>query len=506
MLTNYYTLLHLVREWNQTLVGSRIVDVFSQSRGELTIVVRDHDYGVRSHTLEDGIRSLKISLRDPLRFLFLSDGSGKPRKNVVAIFPTIHEKAISSISIADADRYITFEIETGERLLILPFGPRANVYLLDSNHHVVDRFRDRGTDIGSPAPDPEPSARIAGQKEDFLRPAPTIYWQGERAVRFSLVESRNDGPEGVDRIEPFDTVSKAVTIYARRKLAQAGFDRVYTPLVRQIEHHATRARRSHDRMATELASPSRADQYETWGHLLMARQRSVGRGSESIELDDIVSGAGVVRIPLDPLLGAVANAERYYARARRVRRAREEAIARVQVVASRIRELDDLLGELRLLRSASAVRAYKKKYANILRDLPDQRSADQTGPIFRTYHLDGGYSVLVGKSAAQNDSLTLQVARKFDLWLHARGVAGSHVVLRVLNRTTRPPASIIEQAASIAAYHSKARSHSLAPVIVTEKRYVRKPRKALPGTVAVEREEVLMVEPRLPPNAKARLS
>jgi predicted ribosome quality control (RQC) complex YloA/Tae2 family protein len=68
----------------------------------------------------------------------------------------------------------------------------------------------------------------------------------------------------------------------------------------------------------------------------------------------------------------------------------------------------------------------------------------------------------------------------------------------VKGRKDTPPRAVIEQAAAIAAWHSKARTSGLAPVMVTEKKYVRKPRKAPPGAVVVEREEVLMVEPALP--------
>jgi len=117
---------------------------------------------------------------------------------------------------------------------------------------------------------------------------------------------------------------------------------------------------------------------------------------------------------------------------------------------------------------------------------------------FRRYMLADGYEVWVGRNARQNDRLTLQYARKYDLWMHARGVGGSHTVLRLPGKSVHPPAAVVEQAAAIAAYFSKARTSSMVPVIVTERKYVRKPRKSRPGTVIVERERVLLVEPVLP--------
>ena len=94
--------------------------------------------------------------------------------------------------------------------------------------------------------------------------------------------------------------------------------------------------------------------------------------------------------------------------------------------------------------------------------------------------------------------LTLRHARPFDLWFHARGVSGAHAVLRLPKRDAQPSSYLIEQAAAIAAWHSKARTSSIAPVIVTPKKYVRKVRGTPLGEVTVSREEVVMVEPALP--------
>ena len=122
----------------------------------------------------------------------------------------------------------------------------------------------------------------------------------------------------------------------------------------------------------------------------------------------------------------------------------------------------------------------------------------QEGIPYRRFDLGDGYEVWVGRNAKQNDSLTLRDARPFDLWMHARGVAGSHAVLRVKGRNDSPPRPILEKAAAIAAWFSKARTHSMAPVMVTQRKYVRKLKKAAQGAVRVEREEVIMIEPGLP--------
>jgi len=89
----------------------------------------------------------------------------------------------------------------------------------------------------------------------------------------------------------------------------------------------------------------------------------------------------------------------------------------------------------------------------------------------------------------------LRLAHKEDLWLHARGSAGSHVIVRMKKRTVRPPMAVLEKVAAIAAWYSKQKGSSLVPVILTQRKYVRKPKGAPAGLVLVDREDVLMVKP-----------
>ncbi len=161
-------------------------------------------------------------------------------------------------------------------------------------------------------------------------------------------------------------------------------------------------------------------------------------------------------------------------------------------------QLQGLHAELNEAETATDVKKFKKRNASALAAVSSQKTGVDIRVPYRRYQLSDGYEVWVGRNAKQNDMLTTRDARKYDLWLHARGVSGSHTVLRVPRRQETPPARIVEKAAAIAAWHSKARTSELAPVIVAEKRYVHKPRKSPLGTVVVEREEVLIVKPEIP--------
>jgi len=117
------------------------------------------------------------------------------------------------------------------------------------------------------------------------------------------------------------------------------------------------------------------------------------------------------------------------------------------------------------------------------------------------YDLGDGWSVLAGRSDEDNERVSLKLAGPNDYWFHIRGMPGSHVVLRARD-DVEPDRSVLERAAAIAAYHSKARAGGVVGVSCTQARYVRKPRGAECGTVSIRKERVLKVRPGIPSGVK----
>jgi predicted ribosome quality control (RQC) complex YloA/Tae2 family protein len=121
------------------------------------------------------------------------------------------------------------------------------------------------------------------------------------------------------------------------------------------------------------------------------------------------------------------------------------------------------------------------------------------GAGWRTYDSEG-FEILVGKGARENDELTFRVAEPADLWMHASGYAGSHVVVRNPDRLDTLPRAVVEYAAQLAAYHSKAReARGKVEVHVCRASDVRKPRGFPPGKVEIRRWDVVKVYPRALP-------
>lgn len=118
-------------------------------------------------------------------------------------------------------------------------------------------------------------------------------------------------------------------------------------------------------------------------------------------------------------------------------------------------------------------------------------------PTVIEYLLAPGWTALVGKTDADNDALSLKVARPDDWWFHVRGMPGSHVVLQG-PAGEEADRALLKRAAAVAAWHSKARNGGVVAVSGTRARYVTKPRGAKPGTVQIRKEELFKVRPEIP--------
>jgi predicted ribosome quality control (RQC) complex YloA/Tae2 family protein len=124
---------------------------------------------------------------------------------------------------------------------------------------------------------------------------------------------------------------------------------------------------------------------------------------------------------------------------------------------------------------------------------PKGRTAAKASGPYRRISLGDGWEALLGTSAAGNATVTFDLAQSNDLWLHARGMPGAHVILR--GKNSSPPDEIVERAAQLAAHHSAARSAGAVEVDVTERRYVKKIPNAPPGLVRYANERTVRVAP-----------
>jgi predicted ribosome quality control (RQC) complex YloA/Tae2 family protein len=260
-------------------------------------------------------------------------------------------------------------------------------------------------------------------------------------------------------------------------------------LLGQARRKLSGAEKRIERLREELAGVGQADRLRAQGDLLLAHLDWAEPGDASVVLPDF--DGGEMEIALDPKLKPHENAERLYDEARR--RARAEArLPELLEAAEKERE-----------RWSGAVAALEAGETPVwvegaLRrgDAKERKAAPQPGERlpYRLYRTSGGLEVRVGRSSRDNDKLTFRHAAHGDVWLHARSVPGSHVVLRWAEEGA-PPARDLEEAATLAALYSKARTSGTVAVDWTRRKYVRKPRGAPPGRVTLINAKTLFVAP-----------
>jgi len=224
-----------------------------------------------------------------------------------------------------------------------------------------------------------------------------------------------------------------------------------------------------------------AEKHRAMADLLLARLKEVPRGADRARL--LGFEGEPVEIPLDPALSPQENARKLYERARRLEELSERALELIPKTEARIKALEE---EMTRLREADLEE---------LLALSRRPKEDKGARLGLRYTSPSGFLVLVGRNAKENDLLT-RLAHSEDLWFHAQGVPGSHVILKAEGKN--PPLEDLLFAAKLAAYHSKARGEAQVPVDYTRKKHVWRPRKAAPGQVLYTGAKTLFVEGTLP--------
>jgi predicted ribosome quality control (RQC) complex YloA/Tae2 family protein len=249
-------------------------------------------------------------------------------------------------------------------------------------------------------------------------------------------------------------------------------------------------------------------QYERWGKLLMANLPLLRKGMKEAEVEDVFSrDREVVVVRLGQKLTPAQNAEHYFNKAKKARAGVEDKLEHQEEVRERWEVLREYLDRVSDLQTPEQIVEFSTQFQEQLRRLgykgvPGQPGVKREEAPFRAFTVTGGFQVWVGKNSENNDLLTMKYAKPSDLWFHARGSRGSHVVLRAGTGKGEPSRRALEEAAAIAAFYSKMKNGKHVPVAMTEKKYVRKPRGAPAGTVTIEREKLFFVNPKLPDDAE----
>jgi predicted ribosome quality control (RQC) complex YloA/Tae2 family protein len=305
--------------------------------------------------------------------------------------------------------------------------------------------------------------------------------------------------------DPFPLSAAIERHYREREEARA-LAEARRRLREPIRAAIARARRALERLEEEAARVPGAEADRRAADLLKQQLHGLRRGArEAVLTEWTVEGPRQVRVALDPALGPKENMERYYRRARRIAESATRVAARTAEVHAREAALRALAQSIDGAPMAGLPRLEReaRRLGAGPRPAPaPRRKREEPLPPYRAFRSLAGIAIWVGRGAEQNDALTVRLARGNDLWLHARGRAGAHVVVR-LARGRAPDQETFLDAAHLAAHFSEARGEPAAEVASTRAKHVRKPRGAAPGAVTYSQEKVTAL--RLEPGRIERL-
>lgn len=461
----------VIEELAGLLPGSRVARVYERKQKELIITIR---------------------ARGKDFFLLIAPDRSLPRLHLVSKKPeavcSLHPFSlylrsrmsggrITGINIVNRDRVVELQWSrhgAAHSLIIELIGSAANLIVLD------------GTRVIRAVYYPGKGRRVTPG---------TAYVPPEKNVR-SPVPTNNDQRWLVSTGDRQEPPNRAAEVFYNHGMEQKQVQSFRTALRRVLKRARAKTAKKVEVLGRELGIAKTAEQYKQAGDLILASRNELVPGMKQAEL--AYPECGKILVFLDPALSPAENAALYFKRYRKARAGQAmipEWLRSTRQEMSFLRGLQDMLEESDDRETMSMIRARlgEKGY------LPDDggkkrqiRSAGHAG-ISRIVHK--GWEIVIGMNAAGNDHVTTRIARDRDLWLHADGHPGSHVL--IINPEGRNiPGDVLEKAASLAAFHSKGRLERKVPVAYTTARFVKKPKGAKAGLVTLSERKTIIAVPR----------
>ncbi len=508
MHNNYFFLRQLSIQLNNELVGYTIAEVYSQSKNELVISL-----------INESKEKFIIAHLDP-SFCCLSFPKklNRARRNSVNLFQHIINQQVNEIVQIEQDRSFYFELNDKFQLLFKMHGNRSNIILFHKGN-IIEIFnnqlkQDLSINIDrlskSLIIDENTFNLVNGNIKDLI---PTfgktfdVYFENKRYDQLQLsdkypclvellkylkkpsffihINSNNLPVLKIYKInandlkftKPIEVLNNFYRKYISTYSLEKGRAALKNPLIAKIRKSESYIIKSSLRLDALRSKTN----YQSIGDLIMANLLGIEPYSTKIQLKDFFTDR-LISIQLKSSLTPQANAEKYY---RKAKNQQIEIDTLKKNISAKANNISDLKKQIDELDQISKLKHLNKK--------SDKNPLKKEPPFHLVNFM--GYEILIGKNAKKNEFLTFGTARKDDLFLHTKGVAGSHVIIK--KKTNQNiPIMVIEQAASYAAFYSKNKSDALSRVLYTPKKYVRKAKGAPPGSVIVDKERVILVLPQ----------
>ncbi len=307
------------------------------------------------------------------------------------------------------------------------------------------------------------------------------YLDGDRIVDFHVLNLIN--LEGLDSLE-FKTPSEMLdAVYSKRdkddRLGQKG-----TALKKIVASKLSKDKSKISNLKKDLLEAENREQYRIFGDLLSANFHKVKPGQKEITLQNFYSeDLEDVLIPLDEKISAPINAQRFYKKYGKLKTAENILNEQIKDTQNEIDYLESVLSTIELTEDVSALDEIKDELIEqgyIKRSSQKKKKSKMEIPNYLEMEKDG-FNIFIGRNNRENDLLTHKIARRDDIWLHAQGIPGSHVIIKTEGKDV--PEEVIKYAAQLAAYNSKGRNSGSIEVDYTQKQNVKRSPANKPGLV-----------------------
>ncbi len=359
------------------------------------------------------------------------------------------------------DRLVWFELKKNERtffLVLALLGRSANLFVLDAQTTVLRSLR--------------PSRQIVGQPFT-LSPRPLA----DEAPG----ELRDAGFPVSERIEASHLISEQHALH----------DHQHHHHLAALRKHVKKVQRRIANLSRDFDKVNAYREYGRYGELLKSHVSALQKGQKRITVVDYFDERlPELTLPLDPEKDGPGNLKDYFAKHGKFAGAQKNLVPRLDQARTELAELQKEL----LALEHGARQEPGQGSAKAMPPQKLQRSTSKSQPAlpYRRFCSEEGHAILVGKTAKDNDVVTFKVSGPDDLWLHARGTPGSHVIIK-LKKNQQIPSETLKDAATLALFYSDLRKSGKGEIIYTLRKNVRKPKGAKPGSVTVTREKSLWI-------------
>ncbi len=292
-----------------------------------------------------------------------------------------------------------------------------------------------------------------------------------------------------------ETLSEALSLFYGGAVGEDTYNAAKGPLREALGEAQARLRGKLASLERSMTDDAERETLRQSGELILAYQYGLAPGQTELRAAYDVDKPELV-IPIDPTKTPLENAQRYFERYNKAKRALDDVPGLIEDTRAELDYLTQLLTDLELsanwpeideVQQALQAQGYWRG-----KPRPRMTGAAKSAPL-RIVHKDG-YVIWVGRNSRQNEIVTFEKGSPVDRWFHARDVAGAHVIVKNDGRAI--PDSVFEQAAALAAYYSASRNEARVIVDVTQRKHVRKIKGGGPGMVTYRNEETRTVTPR----------